>query len=211
MSRSGTSRANISALILYLDTEQDRDRYASITDCLGEFSQLVKPFPFLSLDVGDVLLTLNQIDVRNTPPAAIKTLIEGFSINSQETSPGDKHLLTISFVRANEKLEKHISDLVVIIEHMLKDLKSNSNYCFFSPASSYYPLWGILHQVWSTWNGTVAAKILRPISPTSARTKSFNSRRKLPRPQSKNQVAYYYPLHTISRTAHSTISCKIIH
>ena len=144
-----TARANISAIILYLDTEQDRDCYASITDCLGETSQLVKPFPFLSrfLDVGDVLLTLNQIDVRNTPPAAIKTLIEGFSINSQETPPGDKHLLTISFVKANEKIDKHIYDLVVIIEHMLKDLISNSNYGFFSPASSYYPLRGLLHQV----------------------------------------------------------------
>ena len=147
MTRSGTARANISAIILYLDTEQDRDRYASITDCLGETSQLVKPFPFLSLDVGDVLLTLNQIDVRNTSPAAIKTLIEGFSINSQETSPGDKHLLTISFVRENEKTEKHIADLVVIIEQTLKDLKSNTNYGFFSPASSYYPLRGFLHQV----------------------------------------------------------------
>ena len=128
MSRSGAARAAISAIYLFLDSEH-QDCYASIADCLGETSQLAKPFPLLGLDVGDVLLTINcieeistnqPIDVRHTPPAAIKTMIQGLPNNLHKPSSQKPKLLVITYVRAHDKLDKHISDQVVIIQQILK-------------------------------------------------------------------------------------------
>ena len=124
MSRSSTARATIWALYLFLDSEH-QDCYASIADCLGQFSELTKPFPLLGLDVGDVLLTLKSIgekstnppiDVRNTPPEAIKTMIQGFPNNLHKPSSEKPKLLVITYVSAHDKLDKHISDQVVIIK-----------------------------------------------------------------------------------------------
>ena len=189
MSRSGTARANISALILYLDTEQDRDRYASITHCLGEFSQLVKPFPFLSLDVGDVLLTLNQIDVRNTPPAAIKTMIRGFPNNLHKPSSEKPKLLVITYVMAHDKLDKHISDQVVSNRwaNFSRSIISYYNYCFLPTASYRHSLPGPLHQVYTSSTGILDRKTNIQISWPLPRHEMRNSRCKLARPEQQRR------------------------
>ena len=157
MPRSSTARATIWGLYMFLDSEH-QDCYASIADYLGETSELIKPFPLLGLDVGDVLLSISSIgekstnppiDVRNTPPAAIKTMIQGFPNNLHKPSSEKPKLLVITYVMAHDKLDKHISDQVVSNRwaNFSRSIISYYNYCFLPTASYCHSLPGPLHQV----------------------------------------------------------------
>ena len=139
MSRSGTVRAEIYATLLFLDNEHQNRYYAEVAECLGATSQLEKPFPPFDLDAGDVLLTLNGIDIRNTPSMAIKELIESFPNNSQKP-PTDKEvkLLTFSYVQAKDKLDRHITDKLVSIKQIGLGPAYITNYCFLTIGSCYY-------------------------------------------------------------------------
>ena len=113
-SRSGACRVEIQFRVLFLDSERQND-YVSIADCLGENSQLDKPFPLLELDAGDLLLTVDDKDVRNKPRQDIKELIETLPINDQkDDSEREKHLLYFTYVKAKDRLETHLTDLLVI-------------------------------------------------------------------------------------------------
>ena len=119
MSRSGTARAQIWATFLFLDNEHQNRYYAEVAECLGATSQLEKPFPPFDLDAGDVLLTLNGIDIRNTPSMAIKELIESFPNNSQKPSTDkEEKLLTFSYVKAKDKADRHFTDKLVKVEQI---------------------------------------------------------------------------------------------
>ena len=99
--REPTARAQIWATLLFLDNEHQNRYYAEVAECLGATSQLEKPFPPFHLDARDVLLTLNGIDIQNTPSMAIKELIESFLNNSQKPSTDkEDKLLTFSYVKA---------------------------------------------------------------------------------------------------------------
>ena len=114
-SRSGASRAEIQFTVLFLDSERQND-YVSIADCLGDNSQLDKPFPLLELDAGDLLLTVDDKDVRNKPRQDIKELIENLAINVQkDDSEREKNLLYFTYVKAKDRLENHLTDLLVIV------------------------------------------------------------------------------------------------
>ena len=103
MSRSGTARAQIWATFLFLDNEHQNRYYAEVAECLGATSKLEKPFPPFHLDARDVLLTLNGIDIQNTPSMAIKELIESFPNNLQKPSTNkEEKLLTFSYVKAKD-------------------------------------------------------------------------------------------------------------
>ena len=113
-SRSGACRAEIQFRVLFTDSERQND-YASIADCLGENSQLDKPFPLLKLDAGDLLLTVDDKDVRNRPRQDIKELIENLPVNDQnDDSEREKNLLCFTYVKAKDRLENHLTDLLVI-------------------------------------------------------------------------------------------------
>ena len=114
-SRSGACRSVIQFRVMFLDSERQND-YVSIADCLGDKSLLDKPFPLLELDAGDLLLTVDDKDVRNKPRQDIKELIESLTINVQkDDSEREKNLLYFTYVKAKDKLENHLTDLVVII------------------------------------------------------------------------------------------------
>ena len=113
-SRSGACRAQIQFRVLFLDSERQSD-YVSIADCLGECSQLEKPFPLLKLEPGDLLLTVDDKDVRNRPRQDIKELIENLPVNEQkDDSEREKNLLCFTYVKAKDRLENHLTDLLVI-------------------------------------------------------------------------------------------------
>ena len=92
--RGGTVRVDVIQIAVFLDSEH-QDCYASITNCLGETTQLEKPYPTLDLEKGDFLLTIDNQDIRHKSKEAIQKLIE--DVFSQ-----DKELLKFSYIEAKD-------------------------------------------------------------------------------------------------------------
>ena len=99
--RGGTARVDVNQIAVFLDSEY-QDCYASIANCLGETSQLEKPYPILGLEKGDFLLTIDNQDIRLESKGAIQKLIE--DLFSQ-----DKALLKFSYIEAKDfDAERHV-------------------------------------------------------------------------------------------------------
>ena len=92
--RVRTVRVEVIQIAVFLDSEH-QDCYASITNCLGETTQLEKPYPTLDLEKGDFLLTIDNQDIRHKSKESILKLIE--DVFSQ-----DKELLKFSYIEAKE-------------------------------------------------------------------------------------------------------------
>ena len=115
----GRDAAKITQIIMYLDSEY-QDQYASIADTLGETSCLEKDFPLLELSKGDVLLTVNDQDVRYMDKSAIRTMILNLESNVlDERSSRNKKLLEISYVKAEDFVpDRHFTSEKVIVEQI---------------------------------------------------------------------------------------------
>ena len=119
-SRSGNrDSAEIYAIYVFFDSEF-RDEYASIADCLGETSLFEKPYPPFKLEKGDVLLTVDDRDVRHEPRAVIKQFIEDVEWKLKACPPQNKiPLLKLSYVKAKDfSPEIHLTRGRVRIEYI---------------------------------------------------------------------------------------------
>ena len=118
--RSGNrDSAEIYAIYLFFDSEF-RDEYASIADCLGETSLFEKPYPPFKLEKGDVLLTVDDRDVRHEPRAIIKQFLEDLQWKLKACPPQNKiPLLKLSYVKAKDfNPERHLNRDKVRIEYI---------------------------------------------------------------------------------------------
>ena len=112
MTRSGgRDTAEVWQVIVFSDSEYQNE-YASIANYLGANSQLETPYPFLELEKGDALLSINDYDIRHKSKDFIRKLIEELESNKQKSSQDTlgNDLIWFTYIKSEDfKADRHLT------------------------------------------------------------------------------------------------------
>ena len=121
MTRSGgRDQSRIIEIRSYFD-KGDNDAYLSLPEHLGSSLQLIKEFPLLRLEQNDLIIKINDIDVRQSNPEQILAILKGLKIN-EPLSVGNNlptakdEFLHLTYIKGTDvRPEKHLSKGQVIL------------------------------------------------------------------------------------------------
>ena len=125
MTRSGgRDQSRIIEIRSYFD-KGDNDAYLSLPEHLGPSLQLIGEFPLLRLEQNDLIIKINDIDVRQSNPEQILAILKGLKINEKDVEPlsvgknlptAKDELLYLTYIKGTDvRPEKHLSKGQVIV------------------------------------------------------------------------------------------------
>ena len=125
MTRSGgRDQSRIIEVRSYFD-KGDNDAYLSLPEHLGSSLQLIKEFPLLRLEQNDLIIKINNIDVRQSNPEQILAILKGLKINEKAGEPlsvgnnlptAKDEFLHLTYIKGTDvRPEKHLSKGQVIL------------------------------------------------------------------------------------------------
>lgn len=121
MTRSGRrDQSRIIEIRSYFD-KGDNDAYLSLPEHLDSSLQLIKEFPLLQLEQNDLIIKINNIDVRQSNPEQILALLKGLTISEplavgKNLSTAKDELLYLTYIKGTDvRPEKHLSKGQVIV------------------------------------------------------------------------------------------------
>ena len=125
MTRSGgRDQSRIIEIRSYFD-KGDNDAYLSLPEHLGPSLQLIGEFPLLRLEQNDLIIKINDIDVRQSNPEQVLAILKGLKINEKDVEPlsvgknlptAKDELLYLTYIKGTDvRPEKHLSKGQVIV------------------------------------------------------------------------------------------------
>ena len=120
----GRDQSTIIEIRSYFD-RGDNDVYLSLPEHLGPSLQLIREFPLLRLEQNDLIIKINDIDVRQSNPEQFLAILKGLTINEKAGEPlsvgknlptAKDEFLYLTYIKGTDvRPEKHLSKGQVIV------------------------------------------------------------------------------------------------